>query len=195
MIDFFKQFRPTATDKNLVRFGQVATVVLVIVSLGWIPFMRSLMGGGIFHYLQSVQAYISPPIAAVFLFGLFYKWINAKGAIVALWSGFIIGILRLVTEFMANEGSLTIKKGSLLFYFLEINFLHFALFLFLLCAVILVIVSRLGKPLPAQELTLVTFQPSGNRPLKWSKDATITVLLIVFVLVLWALFSPLGLAR
>ena len=76
-IDFYQKYRPKASQKDLVRFGQIATVVLVLISLGWIPFMKSLMGGGIFHYLQSVQAYISPPIAAVFLFGLLYKWINA----------------------------------------------------------------------------------------------------------------------
>ena len=195
-IDFYKQFKPNATDKSLVRFGQIATIILVIISLGWIPFMRSLMNGGIFHYLQSVQAYISPPIAAVFLFGLFYKWINANGAIVALWSGFLIGLLRLVTEFMSNEGVLVVDKGTLLFYFLEINFLHFALFLFLFCAVILAVVSRFGESKSEVELALVTFQKNNrDYSVKWSKDATITVLLIVFVLALWALFSPLGLAN
>ena len=194
-IDFYKQYKPNASDKSLVRFGQLATIILVIVSLGWIPFMRSLMGGGIFHYLQSVQAYISPPIAAVFLFGLFYKWINAKGAIIALWSGFVLGIFRLVTEFMANEGVLTIEKGSLLSYFLEINFLHFALVLFLFCAVVLALGSRFGKPKTEAELALVTFQKTNTKSsFVWSKDVTLTIILILFVLVLWALFSPIGLA-
>jgi len=55
-------------------------------------------------------------------------------------------------------------------------------------------VSRFGKTLSAEELALVTFKKSGSSQIKWSKDATVTVLLIVFVLVLWALFSPLGLA-
>ena len=152
------------------------------------------MGGGIFHYLQSVQAYISPPIAAVFLFGLFYKWINAKGAIVALWSGFILGILRLVTEFMTNEGVLIVEQGTVLSYFLEVNFLHFALVLFLFCALVLMVVSRFGTQKSEAELALVTFQKSTQKQFRWSKDATLTVLLVVFVLILWALFSPLGLA-
>ena len=65
-IDFYQKFRPKASERDLVRFGRIATSILVILSLGWIPFMKSLMAGGIFHYLQSVQAYISPPIAAVF---------------------------------------------------------------------------------------------------------------------------------
>lgn len=194
-IDFYQKYKPHATQKDLVRFGQMATVVLVIVSLGWIPFMKSLMGGGIFHYLQSVQAYISPPIAAVFLFGLFYKWINARGAIVSLWVGFAIGVFRLIAEFLANEGTIVVAKNSLLGMFLGINFLHFALFLFLFCAVILMVVSKMGQAQPAELLELVTFQKRSERPkLKWSSDMVLTVILIALVFVLWWLFSAWGIA-
>ena len=195
-IDFYQKYKPTATQKDLVSFGRIATVVLVIVSLGWIPFMKSLMGGGIFHYLQSVQAYISPPIAAVFLFGLFYKWINAKGAIVSLWVGFAVGVFRLVAEFLSNEGTIQVNEGSFLGVFLGINFLHFALFLFILCAVILMIVSKMGQPQPAEMLELVTFKRRSERPkVKWSSDATLTVILIGLVLALWWLFSTWGIAN
>ena len=194
-IDFYQKYKPNATQKDLVGFGRLATVVLVIVSLGWIPFMKSLMGGGIFHYLQSVQAYISPPIAAVFLFGLFYKWINARGAIVSLWVGFIIGVFRLVAEFMANEGTIVVAKDSLLGMFLGINFLHFALFLFLFCALVLMVVSKMGKPQPPEILELVTFQKRSERPkFKWSSDMVLTVVLIALVLGLWWLFSAWGIA-
>ena len=155
--------------KELVRIGQLATLILVVVSLGWIPFMRSLMGGGIFHYLQSVQAYISPPIAAVFLFGLFYKWINARGAIVALWTGFVLGISRLVTEFLSNEGIITVYDGSLIDFLLDINFLHFALFLFLICAGILMLVSKLTTPQSMEVLRTVTFQRRRNGHLSLPK--------------------------
>ena len=195
-IDFYKQYRPKASDKSLVRFGQLATIVLVIISLGWIPFMKTLMGGGIFHYLQSVQAYISPPIAAVFLFGLFYRWINAKGAIIALWSGFILGILRLVTEFMNKEGILNLSEGSFLQHFLDINFLHFALFLFIFCAIVLVFASKLGQQKTEKELELVTFQRKSKREFRpRSKDMILTVILVILVLILWAVFSPIGLGR
>ncbi|MEH6619860.1 sodium:solute symporter [Maribacter arcticus] len=195
-IDFYQKYKPMATQKDLVSFGRIATVVLVIVSLGWIPFMKSLMGGGIFHYLQSVQAYISPPIAAVFLFGLFYKWINAKGAIVSLWVGFAVGVFRLVAEFLSNEGTIQVNEGSFLGVFLGINFLHFALFLFLLCAVILMVVSKMGQPQPSEMLELVTFKRRSERPkVKWSSDATLTVILIGLVLALWWLFSTWGIAN
>ncbi|MEM1136228.1 MAG: sodium:solute symporter [Bacteroidota bacterium] len=136
-IDFYKQQKPHASEKELVWVGQLATVLLVVFSLGWIPFMKTLMGGGIFHYLQSIQAYISPPIAAVFLFGLYFKWINARGAIVALWTGFAFGLLRLVTEFLSKEGMIVVNEGSFLSIMLDINFLHYAVILFLFSASVL----------------------------------------------------------
>ncbi len=194
-IDFYQKYRPKASQKDLVRFGQIATVVLVLISLGWIPFMKSLMGGGIFHYLQSVQAYISPPIAAVFLFGLLYKWINATGAIVSLWVGFIIGVLRLVLEFMSNEGTITVAEDTLLGQFLGINFLHFALFLFLFCALVLMAVSKMGQAQSPEFLELVTFQKrTAGVKFKWSSDSILTIILIVAVLSLWLLFSEWGIA-
>ncbi len=192
-IDFYQKYKPNASENDLVRFGRIATIILVIVSLGWIPFMNALMDGGIFHYLQSIQAYISPPIAAVFLLGLFYKWINARGAIVTLWTGFAIGMFRLVMEFMSNNGSVVVADNSAIGYFLDINFLHFALFLFLFCAAVLMTVSKLTTPQSEDALKLVTFQRgSKTASFQWSSDVILTFILVFLVLVLWLVFSPIG---
>lgn len=194
-IDFYKRWKPEASEKKLVRVGQLATVVLVLVSLAWIPFMKTLMGGGMFHYLQSIQAYISPPIAAVFLLGLFIKRINARGAIVALWSGFVLGVTRLITEFMAKEGVINVEEGSILHTLLSINFLHYALFLFLFCAVILILVSLTAPQQSDEQLKLVTYQKQRvEKSTGFKTDLWLTLLLIAAVLGLWILFSPWGLA-
>jgi len=193
--DFYKQKYPKASEKQLIRIGQIATIVLVVVSLGWIPFMKTLMGGGIFHYLQSVQAYISPPIAAVFLFGLLFKWINAKGAIVSLWIGFILGMFRLVVEYLSKEGIISISKDSILGLYIDINFLHFAILLFIISTTILMIVSKLGLRQNDEQLDLVTFDRSElNLKFKFSTDTVLTGILIAMVLLLWVIFSPLGIA-
>ena len=193
-IDFYKQWRPEAKEKELVWTGQIATVVLVLVSLGWIPFMKSLMGGGIFHYLQSVQAYISPPIAAVFLFGLLFSWINARGAIIALWAGFGLGVLRLVMEFLNNQGTITVAEDSFFGIMLGINFLHYALYLFLFSGALMMIISKMGVPESAEKLRLVTFQKSDfKKKFKFTPDVMWTILLIALVLLIWFVFSPLGL--
>ena len=192
-IDFYQKLRPKATEKELVRFGRMATVILVVISLGWIPFMNSLMDGGIFKYLQEIQAYISPPIAAVFLFGLIYKWTNARGAIIALWTGFIVGIFRLVMEIMTKKGGIVIADNSFLGHFLSINFLHFALFLFIFCSLILLLISKIDKSLPAKSLEMFTFQKT-RKGFKWTKDVWMTIILIALVLLLWFIFSPVGIA-
>lgn len=198
-IDFYKQYKPKASEKELVWVGQLATVALVFLSLGWIPFMKTLMGGGIFFYLQSIQAYISPPIAAVFLFGLYFKWINSSGAIISLWTGFALGVSRLVTEFLNKEGVITVTNDSLLGMFLGINFLHFAVFLFIFCAAVMMIVSRLGAPQPEDTLKHVTFQKSTQKSktgkFTFSGDMILTMILIAAVLILWIIFSPWGIAN
>ncbi|MCL4692526.1 MAG: hypothetical protein KJ060_08450, partial [Candidatus Hydrogenedentes bacterium] len=95
----------------------------------------------------------APPIAAVFLFGIFFKRVNGAGAMAAMVSGFVLGMGRLVLEL--NKGSL---GDGLLFYIATINFLHFALLLFAVCTGILVVVSLLTRPVPNEQLRGLTFQ-------------------------------------
>ncbi|MGB1552535.1 MAG: sodium:solute symporter family transporter, partial [Schleiferiaceae bacterium] len=77
--DVYKKYRPQANDKELVRAGRISTIVLVALGIAWIPMMQ-MIEGGLFQKLQSIQAYISPPIAAAFLLGIFFKKINSAGA-------------------------------------------------------------------------------------------------------------------
>ncbi len=196
-IDFYKRWKPAASEKELVFTGQVATVVLVVISLVWIPFMRAMMeGGGFYKYLQSIQAYISPPIAAAFLLGLFIKRINARGAIVALWTGFAIGLLRLVLEYMKNTNALA--PGSVLDSFASINFLHFAIILFVISAVIMLVVSRTAPAYGPEKLKNVTYERTEDMTEAFSfanRDFWITILIIAVVFAIWFIFSPLGIAN
>ena len=195
-IDFYKKYKPQAKEKELVWVGQTATAILVVLSLGWIPLMKTLtQGGGIFQYLQSVQAYISPPIAAAFLLGLFMKRINAKGAIWSLWVGFVIGILRLALEFMTKEGIIQTSEGSLIDVFVSINFLHFALYLFVICAIIMIVISFRSTPPPAEKLEGLTYtKGERNFTPDMKRDLILTLVLVAIVLIIWVVFSPLMLA-
>lgn len=197
-IDFYKKYQPQASERRLVWVGQLATVVLVAISLAWIPFMRAMMEGSSFYqYLQSIQAYISPPIAAAFLLGLFVKRINSRGALWSLWVGFFLGMLRLVMEFLVNEGTLVAANGSLLDWYVNSNFLHFAIFLFLVCTVVLIGVSLTAPQHSAEKLLNVTYvrPASGVRSFHpGNSDFWLTLLLIACVLTIWLVFSPWGLA-
>ena len=60
-IDIYKKLHPQASERRLVMVGRLATAVLVVLGILWIPFVRGL-SGELYTYLQSVQAYIAPPL-------------------------------------------------------------------------------------------------------------------------------------
>ena len=142
-IDIYKRFHPGVSERTLVTVGRLATLILVGLGLLWIPFM-SVISGQLFTYIQSVQAYISQPIAAVFLGGILWDRANSRGAVAALVTGFVLGIGRLILEM--NRADLS----GLLLILVEINFLHFAVLLFALSILALVLGSISG-PEPGVE--------------------------------------------
>ena len=187
--DIYRKMRPDATEKNLVRVGQWSTGVLVLLGLLWIPLMAHV-SEQLYQYLQSVQAYIAPPIAAVFLIGLLWGRVNAQGAIASLLTGFVLGMGRLALE---------LNKDSLSGFALElasINFLHYACLLFVVCSGVLVVVS-LATPAPSTAhvhgLTHATVKgvPTLGRPVSASwraKDLGLSMVLFGIVAFLWIYF-------
>ena len=181
--DIYKKIHPGASERQLVWVGQIATIFLVVLGLLWIPFMRNL--GQLYVYLQSVQAYIAPPIAAVFLLGLFFRRLNGRGAMASLLTGLVLGMTRLFLE---------INKTRLSGFWLDyatVNFLHFAAILFLLCSVILVLAS-LTAPAPSPDQTDgLTYEKSSSRPSfsAWKRtDFAASVALVFVVAMVWIYF-------
>jgi SSS family solute:Na+ symporter len=189
-MDLYKHWRPRATEHQLVVTGQIATVVLVLFGLAWIPFMQ-LISGQIYTYLQSVQAYISPPIAAVFLVGLLWPRANAAGAITALALGFVLGFGRLILELNAP-----IAWGPAAL-FAEINFLHFAVLLFAVSVVGLIVVSLATAPpdrARVYDLTIGTLKPVSPADQARAQatrrgDVALSALLVVIIAAIWTIFS------
>ena len=187
--DVYRKWRPNATEARLVFVGRVTTVVLVFVGLAWIPMMK-YVSPQIYIYLQSVQAYIAPPIAAVFLLGILSPRLNGKGALSALWAGFVLGFARLLLELDKSN----LSTGSMLYWYANINFLHFAALLFLLCSAILIVVSIMTPPPePARvaDLTLQTVAPSDAvvvAPRERTLEIWLSVLLAATIGVLWIVF-------
>jgi len=101
-MDIYKKMRPNASEKSLVWMGRLTTAVMVLLGLLWIPIIP-FMGNSLYEYLQSVQAYIAPPIFAVFFLGVFLKRINAYGCMSGLVTGFCLGMLRMVMELVAKS--------------------------------------------------------------------------------------------
>lgn len=182
-VDIYKKLRPNTPEKKLVRTGQIATGIVVLIGIVWIPIMANI-SGVLYEYLQSVQSYIAPPIAAVFLLGIFYKRINGQGAFVTLIAGFIIGALRITLELVKD----TLEPGSIWHTLGATNFLTFAAWFFLFCVILILVVSWL-TPAPAPEkvanLTFGTLSPDAKTQNKNSynwKDITISLVIVAIVI-------------
>jgi len=187
--DVYRKLRPNASEARLVQVGRASTVVLVILGLAWIPFMKYI-SPQLYIYLQSVQAYIAPPIAACFLFGVMSKRLTGQAALTTLLLGFVLGALRLILEL----GKAHLTPGGVWAWYAGINFLHFAALLFVLSTAILVVVSlATAAPSTAQvaDLTLqtatvspVTAEATDER----RRNLVASVALAAVIGVLWIVF-------
>ena len=193
-LDIYKKIKPNKPEAELVKTGQIATFFVVGLGLLWIPIITTL-SDGLYEYLQNVQAYISPPIAAVFLLGIFYKRINANGAIATLVGGFVIGFSKLTLEILKSS----FTEGSFLFNIADINWLVFGAYFFAMCIAIAVIVSMF-YPAPSEaQLAGLTFgtvsdaQKAKNKSSYNIWDIVASVVVVMIVLYIMISFSTLAL--
>src|SRR5215469_16858002 len=152
-LDFYKKLRPEASEKQLVNFGRVATGFMVLLGLLWVPFIHYI-SSQLYIYLQSVQAYISPPISACFILGILWPRLNGQGAISSLLTGFVLGAVRFIAELMAARGT---EFTGLMQWLVKMNFLHYAIFMFVVCCVVLIGVSLMTPAPDRQKLAGLTF--------------------------------------
>ena len=191
--DVYRKLRPNASEARLVAVGRIFTVVMVGLGILWVPFIRYL-STEVYIYLQSVQAYISPPIAAVFLLGVFWPRANRYGAITALTVGAVLGAQRFIFEL--NKDS-AIAQSPLMAWFVTMNFLHFAIVLFAVSVGLLVVVSLLTRPDTLARLRGLTFRtlestyiaPSPRAHQLFRLHLAASVVLTVVVMGLWVWFA------
>ena len=159
-MDFYRKFKPKASQSELVWMGRLATVVMVLIGLLWIPVIQGARG--LYDYLQGVQGYLAPPIFVVFFFGVFNKRLNAKGCLSALVVGFAMGVFRLavdtpVTLKMAGfEGGY--PEGSFLWIVNQIYFQYYSLLITLVSIVTMFVVSYLSAPPSEAQLVGLTYE-------------------------------------
>jgi solute:Na+ symporter, SSS family len=155
-LDFYKKVRPQASEAQLVNFGRVATGAMVLLGLLWVPFIH-LISSQLYIYLQSVQAYISPPIAVCFILGILWPRLNGRGAIASLLSGFVLGTVRFVFEIIDRGQGGRYYAASWIRWIIDMNFLHYAVFMFVICAAVLVAVSYTAPAPDRRRLAGLTF--------------------------------------
>lgn len=196
-MDFYSKFRPRATQHRLVWIGRVATAVMVVIGLIWIPVIQG--SKGLYHYLQSVQGYLAPPIFVVFFLGVFIKRLNTKGCLATLLVGFALGLIRLAID---TPVSLKIagfengyKEGSFFWIINKIYFQYFSLLIFLVCVIVMIVTSYLTQK-PSDEkiqgltYATVSIQDRAKSRASWTKtDVLTTLAVILIILTVYIYFS------
>jgi SSS family solute:Na+ symporter len=167
-MDFYRKLHPRATQHQLVWIGRVATMVMVLIGLLWIPVIQG--AGGLYLYLQGVQSYLAPPIFTVFFFGVFSKRLNGKGCLAALVVGFLLGVFRLAVDTpvalrMAGYEN-GYPEGTFLWIVNNIYFQYYSLLIFLVSLAVLYGVSYATEK-PSEDrlsgLTYATITPEQRR--------------------------------
>ena len=137
-MDFIQLLRPKMTSKQLVRAGQIATLILVVLSSAWVPFIERV-SDSLWSYLQLVIAFTSPPIVSAFVLGLFWKRANAHGAFASLMVGAALAMFMILS-----------LSFDLVPYLNDFHFLAKANLLFVVSVLVHVLVS-ISTPAPAAD--------------------------------------------
>lgn len=158
-IDFYQRFRPDTEPRKLVRIGQAATVVIVVLGILWIPVMRSV-GDVLYLYLQDVQSVLAPGIAAAFLVGVLWKRATAQGGMWALISGLVIGLCRLGAKVYYSNADAVAQGGLFKYLFFDVNWLFFCGWMLVFCLAVAVVVSLFTKAPEPEKIRGLVFGTS-----------------------------------
>lgn len=181
--DFYKILYPEAKERKLVLVGRLATMAVVVAAILIIPLVK-LISSQIYLFLQSIQAFVSPPITAVFLFGLFSKKINAKTAIITLIVGETIGVSRLLLEMLSNLG---LQLHPIFVWILGINFLHFAVFLFAVSVTIILVLNTYSVKI-INDFTLGIQYSISESFQELKSNFVLSAFIVIIIIGVWSLW-------
>ena len=195
-IDIYKKLKPKESEKKLLRVGKLATTIIVVLGIIWIPIMQKIGGGVMYQYLQNVQSYIAPPVAAVFLLGIIWKRVNSKAAISTLIVGLFLLFLRLGSEiYFQTEISSNKVIDNWLFVFATVNFSHMAILIFIFSLILCSIISLLSEVPDYDKITGLTLgtltkkQKSDTTKTYGNIDIVLSVILVVVVIIIFTKLS------
>ena len=154
-VDIYEKIRPKASQGEIVRMGRIATSVMVVIAMAWIPVVRGATG--LYNYLQTVQGYLAPPIFVVFFFGVFWKRLNAKGCLWAMIIGFSVGLLRMLIDTLVTLGGTVYPPGSFLWIVNNINFQYFSILITIISAIVMVAVSYMTEQPDYEKIENLSF--------------------------------------
>ena len=193
-MDFYSRFRPNASQHQLVWIGRVATSIMVLIGLLWIPVIQG--GKGLYDYLQGVQSYLAPPIFVVFFLGVFNKRLNAKGCLSALIVGFAMGLIRLAIDTPAKFiADFAYAEGSFLWIVNNTFFQYYSLVIFVVCVIVMLAVSYATEEPDYDKINGLTYSTTSKddkeaSKASWTKvDVFTSGLVIALIIAMYIYFS------
>jgi SSS family solute:Na+ symporter len=194
-VDIYEKLRPKATQHQIVKMGRIATGVMVVIAMAWIPVVKG--AHGLYEYLQAIQGYLAPPIFVVFFFGVFWKRLNAQGCLWAMIIGFVVGVFRMLvdTPVTLSQGKFHYTEGSFLWIVNNINFQYFSILITLISAAVMVIFSYMTPAPNEAQIKGLTFatataEDKAVTRASWNwKDVAGSCVVMVFILFAYLYFT------
>jgi len=189
-VDFYQKFKPKASQKHYVMVGRLATVVIVILGILWIPVMKGI-GKVLYEYLQDVQSLLAPGIAAVFLLGVLSKRTTPAAGFAGLVVGFFLGMLRLGLNIYYGD---TVADGFIYNLIVAPNWLHYEIALFAIIIVLMIVVSFFTKAKDATAIQGLYFGSASAEQraitrASWDKwDVINSIIIIAFIIAFYIYF-------
>ena len=192
-IDFYGRLRRHVSQERLVWVGRLATAVMVLIGVLWIPVIRG--GRGLYDYLQGVQSYLAPPIFVVFFLGVFYKRLNSTGCLWALVSGFVLGIARLAIDTPVKMiPGFQYQEGSLFWIINHIFFQYYSMIILVVSAVVMIVASYLTAAPDYAKISGLTYATQTVEHKRVSRaswngaDVVFSALVLVLILAAYLYF-------
>ena len=152
-VDFYERLRPDRTQKHYLRVGRVATAVVVLLGIAWVPVIP-LLGESLYEALQKVQALIAPAIVAVFFLGIFSNRITPAAGFWGLVLGFVAGMFYLLLDLVP-----ALQQANAVFAWVgALNWLYYCCLLLVFSIGVMVVVSLLTPAKTDAELSGLTYK-------------------------------------
>merc|ERR1711963_1179026 len=161
-MDIYPRFRSNPSEVELLMVGRAFILVLVVISVVWIPILQAAQGSQLFVYIQSITSYLAPPICAVYLLAVFWPRTNEPGA---FW-GLMVGL-----EFGYSKppcGDFETAQPPAWWFMVvdKIHYLHFGLLLWAISGIVTIGVSLATPPPPEESLPRLTWPTRASREIR-----------------------------
>ncbi len=168
---YIKNYRPEATNREIIRIGRVITIAGAIVSVLMALAIDNIKGLNLFDVFQSVLGFLAPPMSVAFLLGVLWRGATSRA---------INGVLTIGTAFSVGVGILFLWVFPASRYPQWPHFLLLSFYIFVIITLGAILASRIGtaSPRPA----IISGRPSRKVRVLW-------ILLTIVMIILYILFN------